>query len=252
MTKKPVLLFIIFLCYIWQSFSQDVDYLIKEGEQLGKAMKDEEALKKYQEALRLSPNDLKALVKTSEMNSIIGYRQKDKKKKEEYYNAAHTYAEAALKVNTTDADANYVMAMAMGRMAMIKSGKEKVQKVKDIKKYADASLASDPKHFKALHVLGKWHFEVTTLNFAEKAALKVIYGGLPEASLPLAILNFEKARGIDPWFILNYLELAKAYKENGQSDKAIEVLTKMQKLPPKTLDDAGYKAEGKKFLESLQ
>ena len=251
MIRKTALL-IFCLSAAFQSFSQDVNYLIKEGEQLEIAMKDEEAVKKYQEALKLSPNDLKALVKTSEMNSIIGNRQKDKKKKEEYYNAARTYAESALKVNATDADANYVMSMAMGRMAMIKSGKEKVQHVRDIKKYADAALASNPNHFKALHVLGKWHLEVTMLNFAEKAALKVIYGGLPEASLPLAVLNFEKARAIDPWFVLNYLELAKAYKENGQSDKAIEVLTKMQKLPPKTQDDPGYKAEGKKLLESLQ
>jgi tetratricopeptide (TPR) repeat protein len=242
----------LFLSFILYSNAQDVNYLIKEGEKLAKAMKDEEALKQYLEALKLSPNDLKALVNTSEMNSIIGNRQKDKKKKEEYYAAARTYAESALKVNASDADANYVMALAMGRMAMIKSGKEKVQNVRDIKKYADAALAVNPNHFKSLHILGKWHLEVTMLNFAEKAALKVLYGGLPPASLPLAILNFEKARAIDPWFILNYLELAKTYKENGQSDKAIDVLTKMQKLPPKTLDDPGYKAEGKKLLESLQ
>lgn len=246
--------FMLFVClgFKFVSFSQDVNYLIKEGDDLVKAMKDEEAVKKYQEALKLSPNDLNALVRTSEMNSIIGNRQKDKKKKEEYYNAARTYAESAIKVSATDADANYVMALSMGRMALIKSGKEKVQHVKDIKKYADAALAANPNHFKSLHILGKWHLEVTMLNFAEKAALKVIYGGLPPASLPLAVLNFEKARAIDPWFVLNYLELAKAYKENGQSDKAIEVLTKMQKLPPKTQDDAGYKAEGKKLLESLQ
>jgi tetratricopeptide (TPR) repeat protein len=246
--------FMLFVClgFIFVSFSQDVNYLIKEGDDLVKAMKDEEAVKKYQEALKLSPNDLNALVRTSEMNSIIGNRQKDKKKKEEYYNAAKTYAESAIKVSATDADANYVMALSMGRMAMIKSGKEKVQNVRDIKKYADAALAINPNHFKALHVLGKWHLEVTMLNFAEKAALKVVYGGLPPASLPLAVLNFEKAKAIDPWFVLNYLELAKAYKENGQSDKAIEVLTKMLKLPPKTQDDPGYKAEGKKLLESLQ
>jgi len=248
--KTTILIFCLFI--MCNLFSQDVKYLINEGDQLVKSMKDEEALKKYQEALKLSPNDLNALIKTSEMYSIIGNRQKDKKNKEEYYNAARTYAESALKINATDADANYVMALAMGRMALIKSGKEKVQHVRDIKKYADAALASNPSHFKALHILGKWHLEVTMLNFAEKAALKVIYGGLPPASLPLAILNFEKAKAIDPWFVLNYLELAKAYKENGQSDKAIEVLTKMQKLPPKTQDDAGYKAEGKKLLESLQ
>ncbi len=251
MFKKTIIL-IFCSCFLCNLFSQDVKYLINEGDQLVKSMKEEEAVKKYQEALKLSPNDLDALIKTSEMNSIIGNRQKDKKNKEEYYNAARTYAESALKINATDADANYVMALAMGRMAMIKSGKEKVQHVRDIKKYADAALAVNPNHFKALHILGKWHLEVTMLNFAEKAALKVMYGGLPPASLPLAILNFEKAKAIDPWFVLNYLELAKAYKENGQSDKAIEVLTKMQKLPPKTQDDAGYKAEGKKLLESLQ
>ena len=251
MKKIFIVYMLSFICFS-AAISQDVNYLIREGEQLEKAMKDEEAIKKYIEALKLSPNDIKSLVKTSEMNSIIGNRQKDKKKKEEYYNAARTYAESALKVNPADADANYVMSLAMGRMAMINSGKEKVKNVKEIKKYADSALAVSPNHFKALHILGKWHLEVTMLNFAEKAALKVMYGGLPPASLPMAILNFEKARGIDPWFILNYLELARAYKENGQSDKAIDVLNKMLKLPPKTQDDAGYKAEGKKMLESLQ
>ncbi len=137
-----------FVCF-FTALSQDVNYLIREGEQLEKAMKDEEAIKKYIEALKLSPNDIKALVKTSEMNSIIGNRQKDKKKKEEYYNAAKTYAESALKVNPADADANYVMSLAMGRMAMINSGKEKVKNVKEIKKYADSALAVSPNHFKA-------------------------------------------------------------------------------------------------------
>lgn len=231
--------------------AQDVQYLIKQGSELEKAMKDEEALLKYLEALKLAPNDLRSLCKASELYSILGNRQQDKKKKMDYFKAAKTYASSALAQSSSDADANYAMAVAMGRMALISSGKEKVQNVRDIKKYCDAALLANPGHFRALHVLGKWHLEVTTLNFAEKAALKVIYGGLPPASLAQAIANFEKARTIDPGFVLNYLELAKAYKENGQSDKAIEVLNRMAKLPPKTADDPSYKAEGKKMLESL-
>lgn len=234
------------------SRSQDVQYLVKQGEELEKATRDAEALAKYLEALKLAPNDLKALCKASEMYSILGNRQKEKAKKIEHFNAASTYAKQALSVDAKSADANYAMAVAMGRMALISSGKEKVQNVREIKKYCDAALAVDPNHIRALHVLGKWHLEVTTLNFAEKAALKIVYGGLPPASLPQAILNFEKARSIDQGFILNYLELAKAYMENGQSDKAIDVLTKMSRLPPKTADDPSYKAEGKKMLESLQ
>jgi tetratricopeptide (TPR) repeat protein len=249
---KQVFVIVIFIFVGLVSRSQDVQYLVKQGEDLEKATKDTEALNKYLEALKLAPNDLKALCKTSEMYSILGNRQKEKTKKIEYFNAASTYAKQALAVDGKSADANYVMAVAMGRMALISSGKEKVQNVREIKKYCDAALAANPNHIRTLHVLGKWHLEVTTLNFAEKAALKIIYGGLPPASLPQAILYFEKARAIDPGFVLNYLELAKAYKENGQSDKAIDVLTKMSKLPPKTADDPSYKAEGKKMLESLQ
>jgi tetratricopeptide (TPR) repeat protein len=248
---KKRLLLPLLLIFTITAFPQDVSYLLTEGEQLEKAMKGAEALKKYQEAIRISPGNIQALVKCSEMSSIIGNRQKEKKTRVEYFNAARTYAETALKLNPADADANYVMAMCMGRLALINSGKEKVKNVKDIKSYADAALAANPNHLKALHVLGKWNYEVYSLNFAERAALKVLYGGLPPASITQAIDCYEKVRKADPWFILNYLELAKAYKENHQTDKAIEVLNRMLKLPPKSEDDAGYKAEGKKMLDSL-
>lgn len=230
---------------------QDVNYLIKEGEQLEKDKKDPEALKKYQEALQLAPSDMTALYKCSELSSVVGNRQQDKKAKMEYFNAARVYAETALKQDPANADANFAMAMAMSQMTLISSGKEKVEHVRDIKKYADLAIAADPKHYKALHLLGKWNMEVTSLNIAEKAALKLVYGGLPSASVGAAIDYFEQSRRSNPNFILNYLELAKAYKVNGQSDKAIEVLNRMLKLPPKTADDNDYKAEGKKLLESL-
>lgn len=231
--------------------AQDVGYLLREAEQLEKDRKDDEALKKYQEALQLAPGDARALYKCSELSSVIGNRQADKKAKQEYFSAAQTYAQTALNNNADDADANFAMAMAMGRMALISSGKEKVQRVRDIKKYADQAIAIDPKNYRALHLLGKWNVEVSSLNLAEKTALKVVYGGLPSASIPTAIDYFEQVRKINPNFILNYLELAKAYKANGQSDKAIDILNRMLKLPPRNVDDPAYKTEGKALLESL-
>jgi tetratricopeptide (TPR) repeat protein len=230
---------------------QDVEYLIKEGEQLEKEKKDADALKKYQEALQLAPNDIRALSRCSELSSTIGNRQPDKSSKLEYNNAAKLYAETALKQNADDPDANFAMAMALSRISMVTSGKEKVQDIRDIKTYAEHALEQDPSHYKSLFLMGKWNMEVSSLNIAEKAALKLVYGGLPSASPAAAIDFFEKARRSNPNFILNYLELAKAYKINGQSDKAIDILNRMLKLPPKTADDNNYKAEGKKMLESL-
>lgn len=248
--KQILTLLAVLLC-MGRLEAQDVTYLISEGEQLEKDKKDAEALKKYQEAVLLAPKDPKALYKCSELNGIVGNRENDKKSKMEYFTAARMYAERALQQSPNDADANFAMAMAMSRMAMISNGKEKVEDIKEIKKHADAAIATDPQHYKALHVLGKWNMEVAGLNVAEKAALKIIYGGLPAASVPAAIDYFEQSRRSNPNFILNYLELAKAYKSNGQSDKAIEVLNRMLKLPPKTADDNNYKAEGKTLLESL-
>jgi tetratricopeptide (TPR) repeat protein len=248
---KHFFIFLISVFFINLLQGQDVGYLIKEGEQLEKEKKDADALKKYQEALQLAPNDIKALYKCSELSGTIGNRQPDKNSKLEYYNAAKLYAETALKLNADDPDANFAMAMALSRISQVTSGKEKIQDVKDIKTYAEHALEQDSGHYKSLYLMGKWNMEVSSLNIAEKAALKVVYGGLPSASVGAAIAYYERCRKSNPNFILNYLDLAKAYKADGHSDKAIDILNRMLKLPPKTADDNDYKAEGKKLLESL-
>lgn len=245
--------FFLLISLVWVQFcvqGQDISFLISQGEQLEAQKKDAEALTKYQEAIRLSPTDLKVLCKISELNSLLGNRETDKKNKIEFYTAARMYAERALKANPNSAQANYVMALAKAKLTEVGSPKEKIQNVKEIKTYADKALAEDSMHYPSLHLLGKWNVEVSSLNGAEKAAVK-LFGGLPPASLTDAIDLFEKVRKIKPSFVLNYLDLAKAYKQNGKSDKAIEVLNKLIRLAPKTADDDTYKAEAKKLLESL-
>lgn len=229
---------------------QDIQFLLQQAEQLENQKKDLEALSKYQEAVRLSPNDLKALCKVSELNSVLGTRSTDKKTKTDFFTAAVMYAERALKISPNNAQANYAMGLAKAKITEVSSPKEKIQFVKEIKSFADKAISVDSMHYPSLHLLGKWHVEVSGLNGAEKAAVK-LFGGLPSASLQEAIHLFEKVRRIKPAFVLNYLDLAKAYKTNGRSDKAIEVLNRMIKLPPRTADDEQYKNEGKKLLESL-
>jgi len=52
--------------------------------------------------------------------------------------------------------------------------------------------------------------------------------------------------------VLNSLTLAKAYKDNNNPTKAIETLQRTLKLPTRTMDDAGYKAEAQKLLDAIQ
>lgn len=252
MIRKVLFLTAIYLGFSTNIFSQELKTYFAEAQKLEEALKEEEALNKYLDVLKIKNDHYDAITRVSVLYGRVGTRLGDKEKKIDHFNKAKYYAEQALKVQPSNAESHFVMALVMGRMAMISSGKEKVAFVKEIKTYADNALKIDPAHARAWHVLGKWNFEVTNLNMVEKAAIKLLFGGIPEASIQETIKCYEKCRSFDPYYVLNYLELAKAYKKVGQSDKAVDVLKKMQSLPNRTADDASLKTEGKKLLAELQ
>lgn len=232
-----------------QSIAQPVEELVKQADALEKQMKEPEAYAKFKEIVRLHPQYLYALNKCSELASRIGRMQNTKEKQADFYKAAKIYAERALKVNPKDSDANMVMSLAYGRMALLLNGKEKIQYVRDIKTYAERALAYNSKNFKALHVLGKWHYEVSSLNAVEKGALKLFYGGLPKATYDSSLYFYQRAGALSPGFVLNYLEMAKVYYKQKNKTRAIELLKQAIKLPDATSEDALVKKEAGELLK---
>lgn len=249
MQKNLFLLFFIFFIALSVS-AQSVEDLVKQGDMLEKQFKEEEAYQKFKEATKLSPRHLYALTRCSELASRIGRRQLTKEKQMDFYTAAKIYADRALKIDAKDSEANVAMALAYARMSLLKGGKEKVTYVREIKTYAEKALASDPENFKALFVIARWHYEVSDLNAVERAAIKVFFGGLQKNSLDSAIYYYEKVKVLKPEFVLNYLELAKAYHKHNKTDKAIELLKYMLKLPNTAADDPVVKTEAKQLLEA--
>lgn len=118
--------------------------------------------------------------------------------------------------------------------------------------YSDRALALNPNHGKANYILGKWNYEVSTLSWVKKAAVKVAYGGMGSASLDSAYKYMERCRTLEPYYVQNFLDLAKAYKNDYKPSKAIEVLNQLVKLPTRTADDVALKAEGKQMLSEMQ
>jgi tetratricopeptide (TPR) repeat protein len=243
---------IIFLLLSVPLKAQDADALLKDAQKLETSFREADALQQYLQVLRLQPSNVAVLCKVSELYNVLGKRQASKDVEKQYYRTGKVYAEKALSVNPNYSDANFVMAMAMGRMSLISSGSEKIKAVKEIKYYAERCIQLDPNNYKGYHVLGKWHYEVSDLNSLERWLVKVTYGSLPQSSLDQSIYYYEKCGRLNPSFVLNYLELAKAYKRKDENAKAISLLTTMLKLPSLTGDDARIKAEGKKMLEELK
>lgn len=232
---------------------ETVDQLKSRADSLYTHYQEQQALEVYKQVLDKSPRDYTALWRTSFLMARIGNRQDSKDAKKEYFNKAKAYAGQALDVDSTDAGSNFAMAVAMGRMALISGARDRVAASRDIKNFAERALKYDPDHAGALHVLGRWHLKVANLNFAERMAANVLFGGVPKgASEEKAVEYLERAVSLKPDFILYRYDLARAYDETGQEQKAIATLNKALTLSPRTPDDPGLLQECREMLKDLK
>jgi tetratricopeptide (TPR) repeat protein len=250
--KLIVTVFLVALCFFTTN-AQDVNVLFKQADNFETQLKETEALNVYKQILIAEPANMKALLKATELSCSTGERLPIKNDKRLTFESALAYAQRMVKADSTNADSYYALALASGKMTGVETENKKViAYVRDIKINADKALKINPNHAMANFAEGKWHYELVTLNGFKKLAVKTLYGGLPEPSIDDAIKYLEKCKTLAPYFALNYLTLAKAYKENSRPAQAIEVLNRLVKLPIRVFDDTAIKAEGQKMLQDLQ
>jgi tetratricopeptide (TPR) repeat protein len=248
-----IFFFLISLLLVQSSFAQDVDVLLKQADNLDKQVKETEAIEKYKEVLTIAPANFKALFRLTELNAAIGSRQVKDKDKVPYFQLAYDYAQQAWAADSSVADTYYLLALASWKKSTVEEkNKEEVEYLRKWKEYADKAISINPNHAKATFLSGKWHVDMTKASVLKKAAAKTIFGGMAKWDIETGIKLFEKAKTLDQYFVQNYYELAKAYEYNNQPTQEIETLNRLVKLPVRTGDDAGWKAEGKKMLEQMK
>lgn len=232
--------------------AQQVTSIEQRADSLYQAFEEEKALKLYQKILENNPEDYRALWRASFLYSRIGNRLEKENEQREYFNRAIKLADRALKVDSTDAESNFVKAVAMGRKALISGARERVAASRAIKKYADRAIKYDSTHAGAWHVLGRWHYKVDNLNWIERAAANALFGGIPEASSKKAKEALEKAISLNGDYILYYLDLAKVYRGLGREKEAISTCKTALQKPLLTPDDEELKKECRKLINDLQ
>jgi tetratricopeptide (TPR) repeat protein len=200
-------------------------------------------------AIKINNTNLEALTMASFYANKEGNRQLNNKKRNDYFQASKIFAEAALKQYPSEAEANYVMGVALGRMALIASSKEKIKLSKEIKLLGEKCIQLNPNHAGGHHLLGKWHYEVYNLNFAERAAVNLLFGGLPTADINKSVSFFQKAISLNSTYLLYYLDAAKSLHQIKKNFAAIELLNKMISIKPSTQDDKDYIIEAKELIK---
>jgi len=225
--------------------------VLKEAKALEAQNKEEEALSKFKMVLAFDINNYESFWNCSLLSAKVGRREVDKEKQKDYYLKAKIYAEKALKVNANDVQSNYVMSVAMGRIALISETKEKIAAVRDIKKYAERAVELSPKHAAANHVLALWNLEVSELNWVERQVADKFFGGLPEASKEKALAFCLKATELEPNYILYQLDLGRIYKSQGDNNNAKKAYSKVTSMKAITKDDPDYQNQAKKTMTTF-
>ncbi|MCC7429385.1 tetratricopeptide repeat protein [bacterium] len=210
------------------------------------------AIEIYETILKTEPNNYTALWKLSQVQADFGEFATSETEKEKLYAKSVSNAKKSTEVNPKGDEGFTYLAIANGRLGLFKGGEEKIKLSKYVKIYSEKALEINPDNDFALHVLARWNREVANLSWVKKMAVKVIYGGLPEASNEKAIELFQKAIKINPNYNNHHIELGKTYEELGRKKDAIKEYEKAISLTSQSEKEKKYHKRAVEFLKEIK
>ena len=212
------------------------------------------ALKHYEEALALDPKSYDALVKATREAVDVGEYNPDEGERDRLYTAAEQYARRAVEVNPGDAEGHFELSRALGRKALSLGKRDQVRYAGDVRKEALEALRINPKHPGALHVMGRWNYEILRLNGLVRMFARTVLGGavFGEANWDAAQHYLEQAVALEPNRIVHHLDLARVYAARDNKERARQEYEAAIKAQPTEFNDRRYQDEARREIEDVR
>jgi tetratricopeptide (TPR) repeat protein len=214
------------------------------------------ALGHFREALALDSLNYEANWKAARELADSGKLMPDslRKRRDTVYAQALALANRAVRVDSTGADAHYMVAVAAGRVALTKGPRERVRSAKLVRDEALKAIQLDPQHDGAMHVMGRWNAEIMRLPGITKFFARTFLGAsiFKEASWDNAVRYFTDAIHFNDQNIYHHLDLAEALIDADRASEARPHLERVAQLPLGC--DAGdptYKQQATALLEKI-
>ena len=232
--------------------TQSVDAFIASGDSLAASFQNALALHEYEKAFALDQNDCRVLWKLAETHVNLG-EEAEGRARRQFYLKAEKWALQTVKECPGEKNGHFFVAVTNGLLALGESGKQRIKRSYVVREQALKTIELDSLHHGAYHVLGRWNREVAGLSWLEKAAAKIIYGGVPPgASYEKAVNYFKKAIAISPSWINHHKELGITYMAMGKWSAAKAEFEMVLRLPGTDHQDEFHKAEARRFLQQIQ
>ncbi len=224
---------------------------IREGDAAFDAFDNESARRCYQRAFDIDSTDCGVLWKLARANIDCGVVAPDREKTR-WFAAGEELARTCMSLYPDSCQGHFYHAVAIGEITGTVGGKRKIELSKTIKAEAEKTLTIAPRHWGAMHLLGRWNLEVAGLSWLSRAAAKIVYGGAPPgASYEQAKMWFERAIVLEPDLPLNHLWLAETLIKLHDYGSAREELNTCIALDDVMWNDRITKKQARKTLAAI-
>jgi tetratricopeptide (TPR) repeat protein len=230
---------------------ENVSELLRQADALDAKLDNARAVELYLRADRAKPNDPDTLWKIARQYALLMNDTKSDDQQKELAEEALEYAKRAVAINPGHAKAVLSVAICYGRLVRFVGPRMKVELSRLIKENAERALELDPTDSYAYHVLGAWNYELAQMGAFTRTFVKVVYGGMPAASIEEAEKLFRKAVELAPNRVSHRTELGRTYAALGKIEDARNELRRALSLPNAEKDDPESKRRASDALSSL-
>jgi tetratricopeptide (TPR) repeat protein len=168
-----------------------------------------------------------------------------------FFQQAEKYARTAIKENADNAEGYKWLAISLGAQAKYSDTKAQVRISKRVKENIEKAIALAPDDDISYLILSRWHYKNSKLGGVVRAFAKVIYGGLPKASLGEAEKLLLRAVELHDRIAHRY-NLAKVYDRMDRREEAKAQLELALLLPVTFPEETKEKEKTVKKLQNWE
>jgi tetratricopeptide (TPR) repeat protein len=227
------------------------DALVTEALAAEAKLDSHRALELFLEADKARPNDPFIVQKIARQYSDLTVDTADNSECKRCAQTALEYARRSEQLDPKNPVNVLSVAVCLGKLAEYSDTRTKIENSRIVKEEAERAIALNPGYAWAHHLLGRWNYEVATLGTTTRFFVRIIYGGLPEASTARGVTELSRAVELEPGELAHQLELGFALLADGQKEKARSQFAKGLGMPSRGKHDEAAKERARLALAKL-
>lgn len=152
----------------------DIDEMLAQGE-------NQQALRMLEDLPEDGPDSAEISWRIARVQYEMG--RLDEENASKLFKKAEEYARAAITADPNSSDSYKWLAIALGAQTKYSDTEAQVRQSREIKESIEKAITLNPNDDISYLVLSRWHYKVSRLGTVARTFAKIIYGGIPKASL---------------------------------------------------------------------